>query len=126
MRLGCVGAVAVAVSMGGRVTPGGMAKSGHLLSCRSWVAAGLSRYLVADSGPVLRLVVMPSRSRWSPQRYCSAEMVLAMAAAAAVIRGSWPAGAAANAWCRAAIRSSVVGEPGWFRSEISRATELNT
>src|SRR5256885_6079499 len=102
MRLGCLGAVAVAVYRVGRRSRR-HGESGHLPSCRSRVAAGLSRYLVADSGRVLRLVVMPSRSRWSPQRYCSAEMVLAMAAAAAVIRGNWPAGAAANAWRRAAI-----------------------
>ena len=49
-----------------------------------------------------------------------------MVAAAATTRGNSPAGASANAWCRAAIRSAVDGEPGWFRSAISRATELNT
>jgi len=87
---------------------------------------GYLRRGVADSGSMPWLVVMPSRSRWSPQRYCSLEMLLAMAAAAATTRGNWPAGASANAWCRAAICSAVDGAPGWFRSAISRATELNT
>src|SRR5580693_7044494 len=94
--------------------------------CTSGPLLAALRRAVADSGSMPWLVVMPSRSRWSPQRYCSVEMLLAMAAAAATTRGNWPAGASANAWCRAAICSAVDGEPGWLRSAISRATELNT
>jgi AraC-like DNA-binding protein len=105
---------------------GTLAAGWHGNQCTSGPLLAALRRAVADSGSMPWLVVMPSRSRWSPQRYCSVEMLLAMVAAAATTRGNWPAGASASAWCRAAIRSAVDGEPGWFRSAMSRATELNT
>jgi hypothetical protein len=43
---------------------------GHQWTSRP-LLAGLRRAL-ADSGSMPWLMVMPSRSRWSPQRYCSA------------------------------------------------------